>query len=310
MRGLAPIALFAFRRPIHTRKTLEALQADPLAAKSDLTIYADAAKTRAQEADVREVRVLVREPWRFGSVRVVERESNYGLSKSITQGVGELCAGNGRVIVVEDDITVAPGFLRFMNDGLDRYEAEERVMQVSGYMYPGASRSKKAIFLPLTSCWGWATWRRAWNHYDPAAGGFDNLQTDATLRRRFNLDGAYDYYGMLKHQLGGKVDSWGVRWYLSVFLRDGLVLHPPVTLVENIGIDGSGTHGGSPSELQMRPATERAEMVSGLEFPLGISVDEKEFARVKRMLHAFQPSLIRRLAWAGAALARRSFLQS
>jgi hypothetical protein len=96
----------------------------------------------------------------------------------------------------------------------------------------------------MTTSWGWGTWARAWQHFDPESLGFARLKGDANLRKRFNLDGAYDYFSMLEAQIAGRVDSWAVRWYLSVFMRGGSTLFPVKTLVENCGFDGSGTHCG------------------------------------------------------------------
>jgi hypothetical protein len=150
-----------------------------------------------------------------------------------------------RVIVIEDDLLLSPGFLSYMNKSLALYANEDAVLQVSGYIFeaPALARAGTAVFLPFTTSWGWATWRRAWSHFDPAAKGWGRLQTEPDLRRRFNLDGAYDYATMLERQMHGKRDSWAIRWYWIVFSMGGLVLFPPVTLVKNEGMDGTGTHG-------------------------------------------------------------------
>jgi hypothetical protein len=138
-----------------------------------------------------------------------------------------------------------PYFLTFMNRALERYESETDVYQVSGYMVdvPELADTRSALFLPFTVSWGWATWKRAWDRFDPLAAGWETLRTDKDLRRRFNLDGAYDYATMLERQMAGQLDSWAIRWYWSVFKAQGLVLFPPVSLVRNRGFDGSGTHG-------------------------------------------------------------------
>ena len=93
-----------------------------------------------------------------------------------------------------------PGFLEFLNRGLDRYADAEQVFQISGYMYPGRYGEHEAFFLPMISCWGWATWKRAWAHYDGKMSGFGQLTADESLRRRFNLNGAYDYFSMASQQ--------------------------------------------------------------------------------------------------------------
>ena len=161
--NLAPIAVFVYNRPEHTRRALESLSRNPLAAESDLVIFSDAARKPEHQQDVGLVRALIRDVAGFRSVRIVERERNLGLASSIEDGVGKLCDEQGKVIVVEDDLVVSPKFLSFMNRALERYRDEPRVMQVSGYMFPGTfNSSAEALFLPLISCWGWGTWKRAW----------------------------------------------------------------------------------------------------------------------------------------------------
>jgi glycosyl transferase family 2 len=243
MANLAPIVLFIYNRPEHTRRTLAALAANPLAAESDLIIYADGPKGAEHAASVAQARAVAGNATGFRSVKLIERDKNWGLANSIIAGISEVCAANGRVIVVEDDLLVAPGFLAFMNSGLDRYAEDDRVLQVSGFMFPGIGDRLQACFLPLTTTWGWATWRRAWNLFDPSLSKLELLEQDSILRRRFDLNGSYAYFEMAKQQQQGTVDSWGIRWYMTVFFRGGLVLYPGRSLVTNIGADGSGTHG-------------------------------------------------------------------
>jgi ubiquinone/menaquinone biosynthesis C-methylase UbiE len=241
--AFAPVALFLYRRPEHTRRTLQALRACSELAASPLVIYCDAAKTPDAEAGVRAVRRIAHE-LAPASATFVERAQNFGLARSIITGATELCREHGRVIVVEDDLEVAPSFLRFMNVALDRYERDERVMGVSGYQFPlEPPLGDEARFLSFPSSWGWATWQRAWEHFDADARGYRALQRDRALRRRFDLDDSYPYFAMLKRQQRGEIDSWAIRWHLSVFMEHGLVLYPGRSLVRNTGFDGSGTHG-------------------------------------------------------------------
>ena len=241
---LAPIVLFVYNRAKHTRQTIEALQRNELAKESVLIIFSDAAKSQQQEEPVNEVRQYIQQINGFKSVSIVERENNFGLANSIIDGVTSILNEYGRIIVLEDDLIVTPHFLAFMNRALDKYETETQVIQVSGYMFPITIEIKEdALFLPLTTSWGWATWKRAWELFDPEAKGYARVKTDLKLRKQFNLDGAYDYFSMLEAQLAGKVDSWAVRWQLSSFLNNKLTVYPKISLIVNAGFDGSGTHG-------------------------------------------------------------------
>ncbi len=242
MTTLAPIALFLYRRPDHARAALESLLRCPEATDSPVYIYCDAAKTPDLVSAVAATRRVAHEL--APDAVFIERDRNHGLAKSIIDGASALVEQHGRVIVVEDDLEVSPSFLSFMNRALEHYRDDEAVMSISGYQFPlDPPLDSDSTMLALPSSWGWATWARAWSHFDAAAAGYDALRTDRSLRRRFDLDGAYPYYAMLERQQRGQVDSWAIRWYLSIFMRGGLSAFPGRTLVKNTGFDGSGTHG-------------------------------------------------------------------
>jgi len=239
----APIALFVYNRPKHTRQTVKSLLDNAEAAQSSLYIFSDAFRDAKSRHAVAEVRSYIHSIAGFKSVTIIERETNYGLARSIIEGVTQLCDEYGRVIVLEDDLVTSPHFLAFMNDALTRYEHEDRVMQIAGYMFPvDLNIREDALFLPFISSWGWATWQRAWQHFDAEAKGYKKLSKDRDLIRKFDLGGHYNYFKMLSAQQQGKADSWAIRWYLSIFLRNGLALYPRKTLVKNVGFDGSGVN--------------------------------------------------------------------
>src|SRR5438045_2537788 len=116
MTDLAPIVLFVYNRPKHTRQTLEALIKNDLADKSTLFIYADGAKKNASEEQVSriaEVRKLLREKQWCNQVHIIEAEKNKGLTNSIVEGITSIVNKYGRLIVLEDDIDVSLGFLKY-----------------------------------------------------------------------------------------------------------------------------------------------------------------------------------------------------
>ena len=243
----APVALFVYNRPLHTRQTIDALAANLLAEQTSLYVFSDGARDAAASSSVAQVRELVRDVRGFASVQVVERESNVGLARSIIEGVTWLCREHGRTIVVEDDLVTSNRFLQYMNGALVHYERDEAVMHVSGYMYPASTEGlPETFFLPPASCWGWATWQRAWQHFhkDPA-----ELQRRFTAdrRRAFNLDHSFPYWTQVELNARGVMNTWAIFWYASVFLRGGLCLHPRDSYVRNIGHDGSGVH-SAPSQ--------------------------------------------------------------
>jgi Glycosyl transferase family 2 len=296
MADLAPIVLFIYNRPDHTRRTLAALAANPLAIDSDLIVYADGPKAPDHAGKVRQAREIARAASGFRSLRLIERDENLGLARSIIAGVSEVCSERGRAIVLEDDLLVGPRFLTFLNLGLKRYADEPSVFQISGYMFPVETEGvSDGLFLPLISCWGWATWQRAWSQFDVSAAGYDRLKHDPQLRARFNLDGCYDYFGMLSDQIEGKIDSWAVRWLLSVFLKGGLVLYPKCSLVRNIGVDGTGTHGAGSSNLQRDLRDDAYATCTYQNWPAELRLDAGVLDRVKNLLSAPAPHPLVRL---------------
>lgn len=283
MSTLAPVVVFAYRRPDHLRNTLTSLMRCEGFEQSPVIVYCDGPRDIKETDSVMATRELARSmlgehaEYHFSEV-------NLGLSCSVIAGVSDTIDRFGRAIVVEDDLELSPSFITFMNQALDRYADDESVFQVSGYMFdvPILKDMPSALFLPFTVSWGWATWKRAWDQFDPQATGWEAFRTNKVLRRRFNLDGTYDYATMLMRQMAGLRDSWAVRWYWTVFKANGLVLFPPVSLVSNTGFDGSGTHGRGLLRKfsKARPALSSTD----IDLPGPVFLDAGLYAHVKQAL--------------------------
>ena len=144
--------------------------------------------------------------------------------------------------MLEDDIVTSPYFLRYMNDALRVYEDDEDVISIHGYVYPVKGPLPETFFLRGADCWGWATWKRGWDIFEPDGGKLMRDLRRKELRRRFDFNGAYPYTRMLEEQIAEKNSSWAIRWYASALSQGKLTLYPGRSLVQNIGTDGSGTH--------------------------------------------------------------------
>jgi len=239
----APVALFVYNRPEHTRQTLAALRANTLAEQTPLYIFADAPRDAAARAAHKEVLACVRDVQGFVSVTLIQRERNLGLARSIINGAGMLCARHGRVIVLEDDLITSPHFLRYMNEALDAYADAPRVLSVCGYMYPVVFDAQAdTLFLRAPHSWGWATWEDRWSQFRTDGAALLRELEARRLLSEFNANGPHDYTRMLKDQISGLNDSWFVRWYAASLLANRVSIYPTRSLVSNIGIDGSGVH--------------------------------------------------------------------
>lgn len=238
----APIILFAYMRPAHLKSTVTSLLGNAEAASTHLTVYCDAPRRPEQRAATDEVRSYVESISGFASVTRVYRTENMGLAKSIIRGVTETLRKHDRVIVVEDDLVLSPYFLRYMNDGLACYRDDEQVASLHGFWYPTDMPLPETFFLRGADCWGWATWERAWSHFEPDGSRLLAQVKERKLSREIDYDGTFPHMKILKRQISGRNDSWAIRWHVACYLRNMLTLYPSRSLVENIGHDNSGTH--------------------------------------------------------------------
>ncbi len=271
-----PVAFFAYNRPDHTHRALEALSRCRRTADCDFFLFSDGPKSEAAAPIVEETRVVLRTWARTLKAEVVERPQNLGLARSIHAGVTDLTQRYGRVVVVEDDLVVGRDFLHFMLEALDHYADQEAVMQVGGFPLSPPDRSDcEAFILPVTTTWGWGTWQRAWAHFSWQPEDLERAQQDPDWRKLFDINGAGSFSSMLEDRLAGKNDSWGILWWYAVSRRRGLVVYPAVNQVWNGGFDGSGIQSGASDFLRQKNADSlnSTRMPDQLRFPATLMVD-------------------------------------
>lgn len=237
---LAPILLFAFKRPIHLKKCLESLAQNKEASCSQLHIFIDGPKKPEDIVNIEEVkRVASSRAW-CGKVSVIANTQNRGVPRQVIGAVTEFCKIHGKVIVLEDDLVLSPYFLDFLNTSLDKYADEPRVMEVTGYMYPLQGLKMTSGFLRGGCGWGWGTWERAWRHFEPDGSKLLGTLKEKRLVYKFNFNNYGPYLADLKKQIQGRRGGWDIRWHASCFLNEGLTLYPGQSLVKNIGLDNTG----------------------------------------------------------------------
>lgn len=255
---LAPIILFVYNRPEHTRKTVEALQKNELASESVLYVFADGAKpgaTEEQFARIKEVRDYTGSITGFKEVHVEYSEKNKGLANSVIAGVTRILNEYGRVIVVEDDIVTHPFFLRYMNECLEIYKGRQDIFMIGGFSnnirFPWWYR--KDVYVLHRSCsWGWATWKNRWTLADWDVSDYHKMCQNEKLKKRFNRGGE-DMFPMLQAQMEGEIDSWAIRWDYAMYKHNALCVRPVRALCINAGTDGSGVHCDSTNRVLNAP---------------------------------------------------------
>jgi hypothetical protein len=215
-----------------------------LASESQLFIYADGAKDESQQEAVNEVRSYIRSIQGFKQVTLIERNENWGLARNIIDGVTTQVNRYGKVIVLEDDLIVAPYFLQFMNDALETYKDEPKVGHIQACDFTQDPTLPETFLIKWTGSWGWGTWDRAWKHFNPNGKELLKKLEERKLTYTFDFNGKYGFTRMLRRQIEGKNNSWAIRWNASLFLEDILSLNVGRSLVQNEGFDGTGTNCG------------------------------------------------------------------
>jgi hypothetical protein len=251
---LAPVVIFVYNRPDHTKSTIEALAKNKLAQNTEVFIYSDAAKNESSEEKVEHVRKYIDSLSQknfFKSINIVKANTNKGLANSVIAGVSEVIEKYGKAIVVEDDLVSSPDFLQYMNEALDFYEKEDKIWSISGYSYNLGIPSdyKSEVYFTFRGCsWGWATWKNRWDKVDWNVSDYNEFRNSKVLRKNLRRGGR-DMAIMLDAQMQGEVDSWAIRWCYSQSKLDMLTVYPVVSRIKNIGLDGSGTHSGVTSHF-------------------------------------------------------------
>lgn len=306
-----PIALLAYNRPQHVERALTALLRCQRLDECRLHVFCDGPKENEPIEATRATRDMVRRLTAGHDACITERDRNHGLARSVVAAVDSLCDSDGNAIIVEDDLVVAPGFLDYMLQALDRFRDDPSVYQISAFMHPLRPTDRTdAVLLPYTATWGWATWARAWKAFEWEPADPDWLFASEGRRRRFDLEGACAYVELLQNRLAGKVDSWGILWYYAVFRAEGLVLHPSRTYVRNIGFDDTGVHCSGAYAQGALEETVPSSTGGNLRFPSEAAVDEATYRRIRRYLRAEaardEPSLFGRVVRKARKLVRKT----
>lgn len=297
MNDLAPIILFVYNRPEHTLRCLNSLYNNYLAEESTLYIFCDGTKDDANELDIaknNQVQEIIQQKQWCKEVLIKKQPKNIGLRNSVIAGVNEVFEKYNKVIILEDDLVLSNYFLDYMNKGLQLFENNLEVSQISGHSFKLDVKSLKedAYFLPLTTTWGWATWKRVWNEIDFEARDYKKVLSTPKAIRAFNLDNSYNYYTMLRSQLNNdkKISSWGIMFWLHSFKKNYKILFPKYTLVTNIGLDGTGMH--KANETQVDDFKENNQVTY---FPDKVLVNEHLFKLLKNKLRRSEFTVKRRL---------------
>lgn len=241
---IAPIILFAYKRPVELESTIKALKANHLAAKSELYIFVDGPKKPDDIPKVQQVQKLLDRVTGFKAIYRHYSPHNIGCADSVIQGITYVLDRHPAAIVVEDDIVTSPNFLDYMNQCLTYYESNLNIYSIAGFTFPfqlPPNYPYSSYFVPRHSPWGWATWRNRWQRIDWEMEDYSLFRKDRMQQQAFNQGGS-DLVGMLQRQMEGKADAWDIRFCYNRFKANALTVYPTLSKVQNIGFGQEATH--------------------------------------------------------------------
>lgn len=269
------IIVFAYNRSHHLKKVLEGLRKND--GVSRLYIFQDGLKCE-QHRDEWEKTQQVISDTDWCEVIYTQASYNKGLAKSIVDGINVVFTENDAVIVLEDDCVPASGFISYMIQCFDKYVLQENVYSVSGYSWP--------IELPedqydvygcgRISSWGWGTWKDRWEQYNEDNEIITRLKGDKE-KSRYLATWGNDCEAILLDRINGRNNSWAVYWALHVIEKQGICINPYRSLINNIGMDGTGVHCGITQRFEVEISDEHQERLLLPEIPKMLGTTEKAF---------------------------------
>lgn len=241
-----PVAFFIFNRPDVTAEVFASIAR---ARPSRLLVVADGARTAAEAERCERARAVVKGVDWDCEVLTNFADRNLGCGRRVSSGLDWVFDTVEEAIILEDDCLPAPSFFQFCAELLERYRDDERVMHVGGDNFQrGQSRTAASYYFSRYShIWGWATWRRAWRHYDVEMGSWP--ESRELIRNSFAEPVEADFWSDIFDRVrAGEIDTWDYQWLYTCWSQSGLAVVPDVNLVSNLGFGPDATHTHEESE--------------------------------------------------------------
>jgi hypothetical protein len=241
-----PVLLVAWRRPETTRQVLDAIRA---AAPTRLFVACDGPRpgNAADAEGVRACRELIDRAidWPC-EVQRLYRDTNLGCRRGVSGAIDWFFSQVDEGIIVEDDCVPHADFFGYCAELLERYRDDERVWCISGDNFQdGAWRGDGSYYFSrYIHVWGWATWRRAWRHYDVDLTAWPEVKSSGRLKESFDdaIEAQYwsDVWDRLRTE--GIPDTWDYQWIFASVRHGGLTALPNRNLVLNVGFGQTATN--------------------------------------------------------------------
>lgn len=237
---LAPIIIFAFNRPEALKRLKESLASNYLYKESEKFVFIDGPRNENDQNKINDVVEIAQTI----TSNVTVSTANKGLGTSIITGVSSIFQKYEKAIILEDDLICTPNFLSYMNQALNFYEKDDRIISVCGYGLK-IKRPKNYVgdvyLSGRSSSWGWATWKDRWEQIDWNMKDWKEFSSDPQRIKAFNRNGS-DMFSMLKDYMEGKNKSWAIRFCYNQFKLGKYAVCPFLSKVNNEGFGEEATN--------------------------------------------------------------------
>lgn len=172
-------------------------------------------------------------------------EVNFGCRKRVSSGLDWAFSIVEEAIILEDDCLPDTSFFMFCQSLLERYRTDERVMQIGGANFQnGIRRSAESYyFSKYPHVWGWATWRRAWRHYDLEMKRWPDLSSSGWLGKLCPSEREQMFWKSVYDKVYcDNIDTWDYQWVFACWVCGGFSIVPALNMVENLGFGQDATH--------------------------------------------------------------------
>ena len=291
-----PVVLLVFSRPAHTAQVLDQIRTWPI---PRLYVGADGPRPEMDD-DVEScqmTRRLIESADLPYPVHTWFRDEHAGCGVAVSEAISWFFEHEPAGIILEDDCVPRRSFLPYCDELLNRYRDVDEVMTISGnnFLYRRTPDPRSYSFIRQPQIWGWATWSRAWQHFDYTMGDWPNLRSSTWLSDicSGHRDAVCHWEDVFDRTHRDEIDSWAYRWTFSCWTQHGLSISPGANLVDNIGFDARATHTRArPHWLDRVSAT---EMEFPLEHPVTISRDFRAERWIDRHVFGTRPALPNRM---------------
>lgn len=239
----APVLLLTFNRLETTKRVLEQIRQY---APSKLYVVNDGARSNktGEDATVAQVRDLVLRSIDWPCEVITRfRDENLGCGKGVSDGINWFFKQEPAGIILEDDCLPNLDFFNYCEELLELYRDDEKVMHIGGdasYLFSNQYDEYSYRFTNYPHVWGWASWRRAWQHYDYNLNfEFDDLNLEAKLQNQQAVEYWKDIWQVMTTD---PLDTWDYQWIFSIWRRNGIAISPNSNLISNIGFSQTATH--------------------------------------------------------------------